>query len=76
MSDERIPNFCLSAHDAAQLTDILTRYGPYSNGQTALFWHLTGIIGSSRKQTDPEEAIREVLGSANETFCDSGEPKK
>lgn len=57
MSNERIPSFCLSAQDAALLTDILTRYGPYSNGQTAVFWHVTGVIGNHRKEPDPEQTL-------------------
>lgn len=57
MSDERIPSFCLSAQDATILTDLLMRYGPYSNGQTAVFWHITGIIGSHRMEQDPEKVL-------------------
>jgi ABC-type lipopolysaccharide export system ATPase subunit len=53
-NETRIPGFCLLPYDAAQLTELLNHYGPYSNGQTAVFWHITGIIGQHRKPRDLE----------------------
>lgn len=50
-----IPGFALSAYDSATLMDLLLAYGPYSNGETALFWHIVGLIGRCRKVDEPEE---------------------
>jgi hypothetical protein len=46
---EAIPGFGLSAEDSATLMSLLVAYGPYKNGETALFCHIVGIIGSARK---------------------------
>lgn len=52
--DIPIPGFCLTPYEAAQVMSILVSYEPYDNGTTALFWHITGLIGQARKKPDPE----------------------
>lgn len=58
--DEAIPGFTLRPIDCARLQEILNFYGPYSNGQTAVFWHVVGVIGSHRKTVDPEQMLRDL----------------
>lgn len=48
--DQAIPGFTLRPLDCARLEAILSGYAPYSNGQTAVFWHVVGVIGSHRAQ--------------------------
>lgn len=52
---EAIPSFTLSAHDAATLMSLLVSYGPYVNGETALFWHIVGLIGRCREAAQVPE---------------------
>lgn len=58
---QAIPGFALTAHDCAKLTEILIGYAPYKAGQTALFWHIVGIIGEARKPADPEQELGRIV---------------
>jgi len=58
-ADDAVPSFALKPIDCARLQEILNEYGPYSNGQTAVFWHVVGVIGSHRKSEDPEQIARD-----------------
>lgn len=44
-----VPSFTLKPGLAGMLMGILEAHGPYRNGQTALFWHIVGIIGKARE---------------------------
>ena len=50
LEDQPIPGFCLKADDSQKLWKLLEQYEPYSNGTTAVFWHVVGIIGSSQEK--------------------------
>ncbi len=56
--DQAIPGFTLRPIDCARLQEILNEYAPYKAGQTALFWHIVGVIGQARKR-DPEQMLRD-----------------
>lgn len=60
-----IPEFSLKPFDCARLQEILNEYAPYKAGQTAVFWHVVGVIGSHRKPPDPEQELRD-FGSSND----------
>lgn len=62
---KNIPGFTLKAQDAATLMSLLVAYGPYANGETALFWHIVGLIGKCREVAqvpEPEGGWRTPAG--------------
>ena len=52
---EAVPDFTLSAADSATLMSLLVSYGPYANGETALFWNIVGLIGRCREVVQAPE---------------------
>lgn len=62
---EAIPSFALKPIECARLQEILNEYAPYKAGQTALFWHIVGLIGEARKPIDLEQAMRLASGTAS-----------
>lgn len=69
--DERIPSFTLDAADANALYAMLEKYGPYSNGKTAVFWHIVGVIGNHRREPieNPRTPAGKLLGVEIEPPC-------
>lgn len=59
-----IPSFALKPIECARLQEILNEYAPYKAGQTALFWHIVGLIGDARRPIDLEQAMRLASGTA------------
>lgn len=55
-ADPTFPSFALKPIDCARLLEIINAYGPYSNGETAVFWHIVGVIGSHRSRYVPSLA--------------------
>jgi hypothetical protein len=50
IKDRPVPGFCLKADDSQKLWELLEHYEPYSNGTTAVFWHIVGIIGNHKEK--------------------------
>jgi hypothetical protein len=50
--DQPVPSFNLNPNDALKLQEILVNYTPYTNGFSAVYWHIVGVIGAAREQAN------------------------